>query len=496
MKKDTAASAAVRGKKTAIDPASVRSMRDFLELLDAHGQFVNWPDEVMPEPDIRNVLVAAGRDAMMGPAVQFDRIRGYPGKRLVCGVHGSFSNLALLLGKPKGTSIKDLFYEIIGRWGTGNAQLPRIAPDKAPVHEVRIEKDFNLFELLPLYRINEFDGGFYIAKANVVSRDPEDPDNFDKQNVGIYRIQVQSPDTFTLLSVPVHDLGRQMQTAETKGLPLKLAVMLGNHPAMAMFAATPIGYDESEFAYASSMMGAPIELTTSGNGIDIQAHCEMVIEAEYVHGVRLHEGPFGEFPGSYSGVRRVPTFRVTGISHRRNPIFENIYIGRGWTEHDTLIGLNTSAPIYADLKKSFPEVVAVNALYQHGLTGIISVKNRFAGFAKSVALRALGTPHGLMYLKNLIMVDDTVDPFDLNEVMWALSTRTRADDIMVLPNMAMIPIDPAAVVAGKGHHLIIDATSPMAPDFLGNDAEIVTPPAGPAIDALARRIRELQERTR
>ena len=75
------------------------------------------------------------------------------------------------------------------------------------------------------------------------------------------------------------------------------------------------------------------------------------------------------------------------------------YIGKGWTEHDTLIGLNTSAPIYAQLKENFPEVVAVNALYQHGLTGIISVKNRFAGFAKSVAMRALGTPHGLMYLK-------------------------------------------------------------------------------------------------
>src|SRR3546814_7203197 len=60
-----------------------------------------------------------------------------------------------------------------------------------------------------------------------------------------------------------------------------------------------------------------------------------------------------------------------------------------------------------------------------------------------------------MYLKNLIMVDGDIDPFDLNQVMWALSTRTRAEDIIVLPNMAMVPIDPAAVTPGKGHHLII-----------------------------------------
>jgi len=279
-------------------------------------------------------------------------------------------------------------------------------------------------------------------------------------------------------------------------VPLKIAVMLGNHPAMAMFAATPVGYDESEYAYAADMMGAPIALTKSGNGLDIQADGEMVIEAEYVHGERQYEGPFGEFPGSYSGVRRAPVFKITGISHRKDPIFENIYIGKGWTEHDTLIGLNTSAPIYAVLKKEFPEVEAVNALYQHGLTGIISVKNRFAGFAKSVALRALSTPHGLIYLKNLIMVDADVDPFDLNQVMWALSVRTRANDIQVLDNMAGIMIDPSAVIPGKGHHLIIDATTHMAPDPIGGDVEIVRRPAGREIDEMAQLIKSMQKEAR
>jgi 4-hydroxybenzoate decarboxylase len=239
------------------------------------------------------------------------------------------------------------------------------------------------------------------------------------------------------------------------------------------------------------MMGAPIRLTSSGNGIDILADSEIVIEAELVLGERVFEGPFGEFPGSYSGVRRAPVFKVTAVSHRQNPIFENIYIGRGWTEHDTLIGLHTSAPIYAQLRQTFPEVTAVNALYQHGLTGIIAVKNRMAGFAKSVALRALGTPHGLMYLKNLIMVDADIDPFDLNQVMWALSTRTRADDIIVLPNMAMVPIDPAAVTPGKGHHLIIDATSYLPPDPVG-EAHLVSPPTGPEIEELGKRIRQMQ----
>jgi 4-hydroxybenzoate decarboxylase len=473
--------------------SDVRSLRDFLELLASQGQCITWPDAIMPEPDIRKVMVAAGRDMMDGPAILFDRIRGYPGKRAVVGVHGSFANIAAVMGRPKGTSIKALFYELVGRWRSQSSDLPRIKPEHAPVHEVRIEKDIDLFDLLPLYRVNEYDGGFYIAKANVVSRDPKDPDDFGKQNVGIYRIQPHGPDVFTLMTVPVHDIGRHIEIAEHENLPLKIAVMLGNHPALAMFAATPIAYEESEYEYASAMMGSPIEITESGNGLDIQAQCEICIEAEYLHGERRIEGPFGEFPGSYSGVRRAPVFRITAISHRKDPIFENIYIGKGWTEHDTLIGLNTSAPIYALLKRDFPEVQAVNAMYQHGLTGIISVKNRFAGFAKSVAFRALSTPHGLMYLKNLILVDADVDPFDLNQVIWALSVRTRASDIYVLDNMAGIVVDPSAVIPGKGHHLIIDATTNVPPDPIGSDVEIVRPPSGEEIDELSRIIRRLQE---
>jgi 4-hydroxybenzoate decarboxylase len=99
----------------------------------------------------------------------------------------------------------------------------------------------------------------------------------------------------------------------------------------------------------------------------------------------------------------------------------------------------------------------------------------------------------LMYLKNLILVDADVDPFDLNQVIWALSVRTRASDIYLLDNMAGIVVDPSAVIPGKGHHLIIDATTNVPPDPIGSDAEIVRPPSGEEIDELSRIIQRLQE---
>jgi UbiD family decarboxylase len=472
--------------------AGLGCLRDFLDLLARRNQMVVWHDPVRPEPDIRNVSVAAGNDVASGPAVLLDNVQGYPGHRIATNVLGSFANLALLLGLPKSASVREMFFEMVSRWGSDKPLLERIPREQAPICANHIDREINLYELLPLYRINEMDGGFYIAKACVVTRDPLEPDNFDKQNVGIYRIQVMGPDTLTILSIPSHDAGRQMMAAEAHGKPLRASIMIGNHPAMTLFGGTPVGYDESEFAYASQVFGSRLRLTQALNGTEILADSEMVIETEMVLNERETEGPFGEFPGSYSGVRKVPLFKVTSVSHRHDPIFENIYIGRGWTEHDTLIGLPTSVPIYSALKKDFPEVQAVNATYQHGLTAIISVRNRVAGFAKSVAMRALGTPHGVMYLKNIILVDEFVDPFNLEEVIWALSTRTRANDIMVLPNMAMVPIDPAAEVPGKGHRLIIDATSFMAPDNLGADPHLVSRPAGAEIDALLQRLKSMQ----
>ncbi|MFO1466684.1 MAG: UbiD family decarboxylase [Steroidobacteraceae bacterium] len=169
--------------------------------------------------------------------------------------------------------------------------------------------------------INEYDGGFYIDKANVVSRDPCEPANFNKQNVGIYRIQVHGPDLLSLDAVPSHDMGRQIRMAEKHNLPLKIAVMIGNHPAMAMFAATPLDYDESEFAYAARMMGSPLQLTTSGNGMDILANAEMVIEAEMINGKRIHGGRSVSFRGPTVSESGNSTSSVSPVS----PIAINRY---------------------------------------------------------------------------------------------------------------------------------------------------------------------------
>ncbi len=132
--------------------------------------------------------------------------------------------------------------------------------------------------------------------------------------------------------------------------------------------------------------------------------------------------------------------------------------------------MGDAAPaLYRQLKADFPEVRAVNAMHTHGLVVIVSTAKRYGGFARSVGLRVLTTPHGLGYAATVIVVDEDVDPFNLPQVMWALSTKMNpAHDLITVPNSPVMELAPQADVPGVVDKLIIDATTPVPPDCRGN----------------------------
>jgi UbiD family decarboxylase len=182
---------------------------------------------------------------------------------------------------------------------------------------------------------------------------------------------------------------------------------------------------------------------------------------------------------------------VTRVSYRKHPILESLYIGMPWTELDYMLAVNTSAPIYVQLKEQFPEVEAVNAAYTHGLLVIVSTRRRVGGFAKNVGLRVLTTPHGMGYAKVVIVVDETVDPFDLKQVMWALSTKFHpAHDLIVIPDASVVPLDPGSSPPGITHKIIMDATTPISPEVRGHYSQPVERPAD--VDAWLTKLMEMQ----
>lgn len=294
-------------------------------------------------------------------------------------------------------------------------------------------------------------------------------------NVGIYRMEVKGKRKLGLQPVPMHDIALHLHKAEERGEDLPIAITLGNDPIITLMGATPLKYDQSEYEMAGALRESPYPIATAPlTGFDVPWGSEVILEGVIESRKREIEGPFGEFTGHYSGGRNMTVVRIDKVSYRSKPIFESLYLGMPWTEIDYLMGPATCVPLYQQLKAEFPEVQAVNAMYTHGLLAIISTKKRYGGFARAVGLRAMTTPHGLGYVKMVIMVDEDVDPFNLPQVMWALSSKVNpAGDLVQLPNMSVLELDPGSSPAGITDKLIIDATTPVAPDNRGHYSQPV-----------------------
>ncbi|WP_276736415.1 phenolic acid decarboxylase BsdC [Bacillus sp. (in: firmicutes)] len=454
-----------------------QDFREFLAALEKEGQLLTVNEEVKPEPDLGAAARAASNLGDKSPALLFNNIYGYNNAQIAMNVIGSWPNHAMMLGMPKDTPVKEQFFEFAKRYE--QFPMPVKREETAPFHENEFTEDINLFDILPLFRINQGDGGYYLDKACVISRDLEDPDNFGKQNVGIYRMQVKGKDRLGIQPVPQHDIAIHLRQAEERGVNLPVTIALGCEPVITTAASTPLLYDQSEYEMAGAIQGEPYRIVKSKlSDLDVPWGAEVVLEGEIIAGEREYEGPFGEFTGHYSGGRSMPIIKIKRVYHRNNPIFEHLYLGMPWTECDYMIGINTCVPLYQQLKEAYPnEIVAVNAMYTHGLIAIVSTKTRYGGFAKAVGMRALTTPHGLGYCKMVIVVDEDVDPFNLPQVMWALSTKMHPKhDAVIIPDLSVLPLDPGSNPSGITHKMILDATTPVAPETRGHYSQPLDSP--------------------
>ena len=455
-----------------------KDFRSFLQCLEQEGQLLRIKEAVWPEPDIGAAASAANKGiGETAPALLFENIKGYHDAKLVTNVHGSWPNMALALGMSKNTSVKSMFLEFCRRYQ--NFDKGKIEEkESAPWQEVVIEGDkINLFELMPHFRLNEGDGGLYINKASVISRHPDYPDSFEQQNVGMYRLQVKGANRLSAQLIPEHDIALHFQAAEKENKPLPIAITIGNDPILPLVASMPILYDQDEYLMASALIEEPYPIITLDNGLQVPWGSEFVLEGHILPRVREPDGPYGEFTGHLSGIRNMNSIEITKVSHRKDPVYEYCAIGMPWTEIDYMF-LNTCPPLYVQLKEKFPEIEAVNALYTHGLVVIVSTKVRVGGFAKAVGLSVLTTPHGMGYAKVVIIVDEFVDPFNLPQVMWALSTKFNPKyDNVVIPEYPILALDPGSDPPGISHKLIIDATTPAPPEKHGEyTMQVSNPP--------------------
>jgi UbiD family decarboxylase len=327
---------------------------------------------------------------------------------------------------------------------------PRLIDGPAPVQEVVLQGEAADLTRLPLIVHATRDAGAYITAGIVIAHDPRT----GRRNVSINRMQLKGPRTMGIRMMPPQQLGIIQSHAEADSQPLPIAVAIGNYPLDLLAAATTLPFGDDELELAGALRGAPVPMTRGVSvDLDVPALAELVLEGYVEPGVREPEGPFGDFLQFYVPVMDNHVFRLTAVTHRTDPILQAIHAGS--REDVNLLGISREAQVSAAVALTGARVCGVRLLPTI-LGCAISIEQKYQGEAKNVGMAALGA---YRWLKYCIVVDHDVNVDELDDVWWAVTTRSNPTDaITVIDRSGGFPRDPFGVHASK---VLIDATIPL-----------------------------------
>lgn len=437
----------------------VIDLRSALELLESiPGQMVHTDVEVDPSAELAGVYryVGAGgtvaRPTKTGPAMTFENVKGHQGAKVVIGLLASRKRVGYLLNsKPEklGFMMRDAVKNTIAPVVVDKAK----AQCQEVVH-LATDEGFDIRKLIPAPTNTPEDAGPYVTLGMCYASDVETGES----DVTIHRLCLQSKDEISMFFTPgARHLGAFREKAEALGKPLPISISIGVDPAIEIASCfepptTPLGFNE--LSIAGAIRGKAVELAPCVT-IDEKciANAEYVIEGELLVGARVREDQnsntgkaMPEFPG-YTGPANaeLPVIKVKAVTHRVNPIMQTC-IGPS-EEHVSMAGIPTEASILDMVERAMPG--RVQNVYAHSSGGgkfiaVIQFKKTVPsdeGRQRQAALLAFSA---FPELKQVILVDEDVDIFDTNDVLWAMTTRMQADvDIVTIPGVRCHPLDPS-----------------------------------------------------
>ncbi|MGB9887463.1 MAG: phenylphosphate carboxylase subunit alpha [Moorellales bacterium] len=398
---------------------AIKDNRDFIEALAAKGELLRIAEEVDWDLEAGAIVRKTCEDG--GPAVLMENIKDYPGHRFLGAPLASYRRLAICLGLEPDSSIPAIATEYQRR--TSARPVPPVLVDRsqAPCKQnILMGKDADLC-VLPAPMVHDGDGGRYLGTWHfVVTKDPDT----GEVNWGMYRQMVFDSQLMTGQVLPISDAGKVFFGKYVpRGEPMPFATVIAPGPLEAIAASAPAAVPEPDFT--GMLMQQPIELVKCETcDLEVPAHAEAVIEGVILPDVRLEEGPFGE----YTGYRTAPrdkrvTFLIKCITFRNDPITTISCMGVPTDEGQLLRSFSLGLELEKLLRSQGLPITGVYmpAISAHHMM-IVGVKPAYTGIATQIAQLAFGSKLG-PWFHMLVVVDDTVDIYNLNEVLHTLCTR-------------------------------------------------------------------------
>jgi UbiD family decarboxylase len=322
----------------------------------------------------------------------------------------------------------------------------------------------------------------------VVTRDLDS----DWVNVGTYRVQVHDERCVGLDMVPGKHGAIQYDKYMKAGKPFPVVIVCGADPLCYLISGIEVPFGMCEYNYIGAILGEPVAVVRGERtGLPFPAASEIVLEGWCEPGDVRTEGPFGEFHGYYPGKSHpAPAVRIERVYYRDDPILVGSPPAKPPNDYSYSKAVMRSALLFDALAAA--GVPDVQAVWAHEIGGarmfnVVAIRQRYAGHARQAGhiLNQCGV--GAYMSRYSVVVDEDIDPSNLQEVMWAVATRTDpAVDIDIIQRGMGSKNDPMYVAypydAPYSSKAIIDACRPF--DHLHDFPEV------------AEASRELKERVR
>lgn len=434
------------------------SLRDFIDTVDRAGELklvdnADWNLEIGALTE----LVGEKR----GPALLFDHIKGYPaGYRILTNPFTTLRRTGLANNLPVDLTTLNM----LKAWREKvkcYKSVPPVEVKKGLVKEnVLRGNDVDLFKLpAPLW--HEVDGGRYLGTGCcIITRERDE----GWVNLGTYRCMLQEKDLIHICANKGKHGRMMMEKYHAAGESCPVAIVLGEDPAL--FAAASdmsVPWGVSEYEFAGHIRGAPVEVIKGEvTGLPLPATAEIVLEGEVSPPPfePLTEGPCGEWTGyaADSATGTLPLMKVKTILHRNDPIILGLPPMKPPIPYDFAIP-KWAAAVWDQVERAGVNVQGVwfmSGFLAPAIT-VVAVKQQYSGHAKQAAVIAAACRAGTQGSRIVIVVDDDVDISNAEEVMWAVATRSRAEELDIIRGLWMSTADPMIAKADRQLNNFVNA---------------------------------------
>jgi 4-hydroxy-3-polyprenylbenzoate decarboxylase len=272
---------------------------------------------------------------------------------------------------------------------------------------------------LPQLKCWPLDGGPFVTLPQVYTEHP-DTQGWLKSNLGMYRVQLAGneyePEREVGLHYQIHrGIGAHHAAAVRRGERLRVNVIVGGPPALAVAAVMPLPEGLPELAFAGALggrrlrmvslpeRGASAPCATDGTGglrppLSCPGEADFVISG-WIDPTRTKpEGPFGDHLGYYSLTHDFPVMTVEAVYHRPGAIWPFTVVGRPPQEDTTFGELihELTGPVIPTVIPGVHAVHAVDAAGVHPLLLAIG-SERYVPYAET------RRPQELLTLANAIL---------------------------------------------------------------------------------------------